>query len=187
MNRETFVARIRKRIVSIGQLTPEEEKVSRFYEVLKKQPNEVSYVMVILYMFLFVCMIVAFIPAQVLMEEGDSIGSIANSISLLFCIASWVYMSRYQLVSDHSVTEKVINKLIYMPLRHNMYRKYLFRILIKYLLKVTTVGLVIQIVTAFVAFRQLSVWNILYIICPMFVVPLIVNAISIVTGNGMKK
>lgn len=164
------------------QFDAQEQKIAKFYEVLSKQPNDAAMSQILTYLFLFICMIMAFCPAQVWRQEGDT--AIGYTISWLSVFAAWAYMNKYTLVTSNRVNESIIDKLVFMPIDYKAYKKYLFHVLMRYLFRVTAVGLVIQILVTLLVYHQLSIWNFIYILGPMFVLPLIINSFSIFVHNG---
>ena len=154
----------------------EAEKVEMYYDTLLKQGSAELSPDIVAYLILVISMLLLFIPVQELFSEGkdNELLFIVWVFMLLTSMAVHFYMQKYHaVVGGKNKIENVAEKMRYLPIHHKVRRNYLLRILVRILLKITIAGLIIQSGMALIAYHQISIWNIVYVLVMTFFVPML--------------
>lgn len=162
------------------------ERVEQYYKVLLEQegvevlPDCITYILLAIGMALF------FVPVQEMIVEGETrtLLIIVWSATLLINMAITFYMSKYSDARyENNKTESVAKVLFYMPIDHKEKRKFLFGKLFKILLRITIIGLIMQLGIALIVYHTISIWNVVYIVAITFAVPMIFCGMPILLGD----
>ena len=161
----------------------ERQKVRDYYETLLSQGTGALSPDIVAYLLLCISMILLFVPVQELFAEGNDsdLFLIVWGFTLLFTTAVSFYMMKYHSVTyGNNKSETVADMLLYMPVDRRENRRYLFGVLAGFLKKTTVAGLIMQVGVALIAYRCVSIWNIIYILVLTFVAPLVICGSTIV-------
>ncbi len=171
---------------AISAPVTQRRKIERFYETLIGQGNAGLSPDIVTYLLLCISMMLLFIPVQEMVGEGEdgSLLSIVWVFTLLITMAVNFYMQKYHTVTyGNNQMETVAEKLLYMPIDRREKRRFLFEILIRFLGRITIAGLIMQVGVALIAYRSVSIWNILYILGLTFVAPLVLCGLPIILND----
>lgn len=112
------------------------------------------------------------IPVQEIFADDDNLW-------IFGCIfAIWIpylvllpYINMTDALSPTQRRNKTYDKLKFLPVSKKQYRIVRMGYLFRYLWKLTATGLVVQCVVAMILLGKISVWNILYVVAILFVLP----------------
>lgn len=126
--------------------------------------------------FSFVLIILMIIPVQ---------EAVHSSIAIwpnFFMLATWStyflllpYVSVTDSVTPQKKTRSTYAKLKYLPVSKKQYRRVRMEYLLRYLWKVTLIGLVVQCTAAAAVLKSVTVWNVLYVVGILLVYPLLLG------------
>ena len=125
-------------------------------------------------MFSFICLILQTIPVQELQNNSANIllPYCMFIIWLPYCILS-PYVNMTDAFTPHQRSNKTYDKLKYLPVSKKQYRIVRMGYLFRYMWKLTVAGLVVQCTFSLAVMKYLDVWNIIYVVAILFVLPLV--------------
>lgn len=117
------------------------------------------------YIIEFICFLLATIPIQELYQEGFFHRSVMFSGMFLF-LCPYFYLQPYIQIREQGKVVSIYKKLKYMPISSKDIFLSRWKYLMRYARKMGSVLLVCQLIGAFVSYKEISIWNIIY---PIFV------------------
>ena len=145
----------------------EELKVENFFKRLydKSVSKAVSWFLIgiLLFIGLWLCMV----PAQDVLAEDKVL---SWGLIFLSAMVAAARVSPYQQYTENQKSRKMIDILKYYPISKKAIWKIKMKHLCIFQAKVTGVGLVIQIVASLIAYKTVTLDNIIYIVFNLFIV-----------------
>lgn len=151
----------------------EKEKVKKFFHILYDKSVSKSVTWFVNGIFLFLIMILCLMPAQELMADGEESPFLMPFLMTFF--SSMMVNMRTAFFKQYTENQKsrtMREILQYYPVSEKAVWKHKMLDLIPFLAKVTGVGLILQLIVAFIVYKTLSWMNYAYVIGGVFFFPL---------------
>lgn len=93
------------------------------------------------------------------------------------------YLYTTDTFSPRNTTSITYNKLRYLPVSRKQYNRVRLGYVIRYVWKLTLIGLTVQCLSAFLTTGTVTVWNVLYGIGILFVAPLLIGWLQLMINR----
>ena len=154
------------------------EKIMAFYEKLNYYDRNQNWI----YKFLQYMMGGFYILFMLLAVDQQFIKeSWINTIDSIMFLGFTIYarLAPFTLTKEKGRNVPVIKKLRYTPVNHKLLLKFMGKILVRYVIRLTAICIVLQIILGSLVMGTVTWWNILY--------PLAVGSLGLVIGYCMIK
>lgn len=159
------------------------ERIEKYYDELIVQGSVGFPPDIMAYLSIIISIYFSIVPVQEFLSGVQSWGLICCCVGL-DSLGIEYYMRKYLIVTyERNRMETVSEKLMYMPIDRKENRRYLFGKLVAFLKKITIAGLIMQLGVALITYHSISIWNIIYILVLIFVIPLVLVGLTIVLRN----
>lgn len=148
----------------------EKGKVEKFYNRLWKNSTAKAISWALVGIYLFFIMIMCMLPAQEIFSEDTSV-FLSATISIITFMMMNTRSGIYDKYTENQKQRFMTEILRCHPISKKEIWKYKTKNLFFFLLKVTAVGLVLQIVTSLIAYREITWLNLFYVINGVFLFP----------------
>ena len=162
-------------------MNPEEIKVNRFFDKLKKIDTNswASWFFVGLCLMFLVIGCAA--PAQAYLEAKDNEGFLMIVIvSFVGPLTAYMRINPLTVYTENQKGRTILDLLKYYPVNKKEIKKYKIICMTKFMAKVLPFCMLAQIPATLYDYGQLSVINFLYIFLAVFVWPVLFNVVSII-------
>lgn len=124
--------------------------------------------------FCFISLLLQAIPVQELQNDNANIwlSYCMFIIWITYCVLL-PYVNMTEPFTPYQRQNKTYDKLKYLPVSKKQYRIVRMGYLFRYMWKLTAAGLVVQCAFSLAIMKYLDVWNIIYVVAILFVLPLV--------------
>ena len=124
-------------------------------------------------MFSFICLALQAIPVQELQKDSTYLWFSICMFTLWipYCVLL-PYINMTDALTPHQRNNRTYDKLKYLPVSKKQYRIVRMGYLFRYMWKLTAAGLVIQCACSLATIKYFDVWNVIYVVAVLFVLPL---------------
>lgn len=159
-------------IVTSKENKNEQEKVQKFFNRLCNKSVSKTVSSFLVGIFLFVIMILCIIPAQRFTSEVKDVPML---MPIILCAITYLLVnacvSPYNRYLENQKHRFIADITKYHPISKKVIWKLKIKIMINFLGKVTIVGLALQLIVSFIAYKSISWENFAYIIVFLFAIP----------------
>lgn len=152
----------------------ERARIREFDRELFSYTGQVAWVVPVI--FSFVLIILMAVPVQELAHGAKMIW--LN----IFMMVTWFtfctlqpYVNVTDFLTPKKKTSATYSKLRYLPVSKKQYRRVRMEYLFRYVWKQALIGLVVQCAVAAAALKSVTVWNVLYVIALLLLLPLLLG------------
>lgn len=156
--------------------------IREFDKELFTYTGQIAWFLPGIFSFLLICLMA--IPFQELGRDD-------NIVWVVGCyLSGWIsylvlqpYLYTTDTFSPRNTTSITYNKLRYLPVSRKQYNRVRLGYVIRYVWKLTLIGLTVQCLSAFLTTGTVTVWNVLYGIGILFVAPLLIGWLQLMINR----
>ena len=170
-----------------NELNQEQQKMETFFKQLyDKSVKKVAATMVI-GIFQFIGAILCMIPIQELLKDTESPFLMPIVLTIFSTLMVTMRASLFREYVENQKSRKMTDILKYYPISKRVIWEHKMTNLASFMAKMTTVGLILQVVGSYIAYKEISRMNFLYIIVCVFLLPLACELLVDITTGDIRR
>ena len=152
----------------------EQVKVEKFFDRLLDKTVKKTVMWFLVSMFVFFIMLLCMMPAQEIFMDSEDAPELFSIILVLFSFTALGFrIGPYMEYTENQKSRFITDILKFYPVSKKVIWKLKMKTAVMFLGKITGVGLVVQLVSSFIAYHSISWVNFFYVIGFIFVFPVV--------------